>query len=240
MIQGLTKKKLMIQDENVDIYMYKPKHVEPNKVYPIVWVLDGNSMFTNLGQMFRDPLLQEMYVVGISPSNRDAQYTPWDVSELHDIYENFTGFADTYIKELLEVLPLFLQANDIPKGPTYLAGFSLAGLFATYSLYQTDYFAGVASLSGSFWYPSWIPFTKEHAVMNTDAKLYFSCGTREWMETSGEKLFTLDLTNETMAAIPNESKELYVDQGGHTQYLMKRWLQVMNWVNKENEKNLVV
>ncbi|MDH6367993.1 MULTISPECIES: alpha/beta hydrolase-fold protein [unclassified Breznakia] len=235
MIQGLTKKKLTIRNKQVDIYIFRPKEIQEDKTYPIVWVLDGDSIFNNLGQIFRDPLLQEMYVIGIQPSNRDAQYTPWDVSELHDIYENFTGQASVYLNELLQVLPPFLKEQQIPKGPTYLTGFSLAGLFATYSLYQIDYFAGIGSLSGSFWYPNWLTFIHEHQVLNKQAKVYFSCGTREWMETSGEKLFTKDLTQATIDTLPNNSIELYIDEGGHTQYLMKRWMNVLQWIHNQTK-----
>ena len=65
-----------------------------------------------------------------------------------------TGGADEYLKVLLEeILPGVL--SRISGSPVFLgiAGYSHAGLFALYSMYHTDRFDRVASMSGSLWFP---------------------------------------------------------------------------------------
>lgn len=62
----------------------------------------------------------------------------------------FTGGADNYLRLLTEeIIPAAeKEINGVPcwRG---IAGYSLAGLFALYGIYQTDLFSRVGSMSGS-------------------------------------------------------------------------------------------
>lgn len=60
-----------------------------------------------------------------------------------------------------------------------LAGYSLAGLFALYSLYQTDLFSRVASMSGSLWFPGFTDYVFSHEMKKRPEHLYFSLGNQE-------------------------------------------------------------
>ena len=54
----------------------------------------------------------------------------------------------------------------LPGAPAWrgLAGYSLAGLFALYALYQTDVFARAASMSGSFWFEGIMEYVCSHEM----------------------------------------------------------------------------
>ena len=58
-----------------------------------------------------------------------------------------------------------------------IGGYSLAGLFALWSAFQTDMFAGVAATSPSVWYPDFIPFAQTHPIHCS--AVYLSLGDRE-------------------------------------------------------------
>ena len=60
-----------------------------------------------------------------------------------------------------------------------IAGYSLGGLFAIYSLYITDSFSRAASMSGSLWFPGFREYVLTHEMKITPRCLYFSLGNRE-------------------------------------------------------------
>ena len=59
----------------------------------------------------------------------------------------------------------------------YIGGYSLAGLFALWSAFQTDIFEGVAAASPSVWFPGFVPYMREHAIKSPMVCL--SLGDRE-------------------------------------------------------------
>lgn len=60
-----------------------------------------------------------------------------------------------------------------------LAGYSLAGLFAVWSAFQTDAFSRIVSASGSLWYPGFDDFSKTHPLPKRPECAYFSLGSKE-------------------------------------------------------------
>lgn len=58
-----------------------------------------------------------------------------------------------------------------------LGGYSLAGLFALWSGYQTDKFEGIAAASPSVWYPKWIDYASENKPLAKS--VYLSLGDKE-------------------------------------------------------------
>ena len=75
---------------------------------------------------------------------------PWDSPPAFKNAAPCTGGADNYLRLLiLEIIPMAEEElNGVPcwRG---IAGYSLAGLFALYAIYQTDLFSRVGSISGS-------------------------------------------------------------------------------------------
>ena len=58
-----------------------------------------------------------------------------------------------------------------------LGGYSLAGLFALWSAYQTDMFDGIAAASPSVWFPQWIDYATERWPLAKS--IYLSLGDKE-------------------------------------------------------------
>ena len=106
--------------------------------------------------------------------------TPWAAPALSANDTPCAGKADDYLKLLTEqIVPAVI--NKLQCEPKYLAiaGYSLAGLFAIYSLYKTDIFKYAASASGSFWYQNIVEFIKNNKIKVKPNKVYFSLGDTE-------------------------------------------------------------
>ena len=90
----------------------------------------------------------------------DHDMTPWYCPPISENDTPYTGGADEYLDLLLtQFLP---NCRTVLHGEpcfTGIAGYSLAGLFALYAMYQCDTFDRVASMSGSLWFPEF----KEYA-----------------------------------------------------------------------------
>ena len=88
--------------------------------------------------------------------------------------------ADDYLRLLTkEIIPA--AEKEIGGIPCWrgLAGYSLAGLFALYAIYQTDLFSRVGSMSGSLWFPGMKEYIFSHEPQHQLDCIYFSLGDKE-------------------------------------------------------------
>ena len=110
----------------------------------------------------------------------DHDMTPWYCPPISENDTPYTGGADEYLDLLLtQILP---KCRTILHGEpcfTGIAGYSLAGLFALYAMYQCDIFDRVASMSGSLWFPGFKEYILSHDLQKRPEKLYLSLGDRE-------------------------------------------------------------
>ena len=93
-------------------------------------------------------------LVGVYPNNRLSEYTPWPEPAIRPGTPDFGGQLGQYHQELNnEILPALIDEYALDTEKLAYGGYSLGGLAATMSLWETDAFAAVFSLCGSFWYP---------------------------------------------------------------------------------------
>ncbi|MBP5670171.1 MAG: esterase [Lachnospiraceae bacterium] len=83
------------------------------------------------------------------------------------------GFGAGAAKTLEEVLNSCADRDKT----YYVGGYSLAGLFALWSAYQTDVFSGVAAASPSIWFPKFLDYMKTHNI--NCQRVYLSLGDKE-------------------------------------------------------------
>ncbi len=106
--------------------------------------------------------------------------TPWPAEPLRPGEAPFGGGADAFLERLTgELLPKALDGMETKPAYLALAGYSLAGLFALWAVYQTPLFRRAASVSGSLWYPGFLEFALGQEGALTPERLYFSLGDRE-------------------------------------------------------------
>ena len=93
-------------------------------------------------------------LVAISDLDWNHDMVPWDSPPAFKNAAPCTGGADDYLRLLTEAI-IPTAEREISGVPRWrgIAGYSLAGLFALYSIYQTNLFSRVGSMSGSLWFP---------------------------------------------------------------------------------------
>lgn len=119
-------------------------------------------------------------LAAVSGFDWNADLSPWPAAAVFAGGGAFGGGADAFLLTLTErVLPRVVDALGERPAWTGLAGYSLAGLFAVYSLYRTEAFSRVASASGSLWFPGFIDFARCAAMRRTPERVYLSLGDGE-------------------------------------------------------------
>lgn len=119
-------------------------------------------------------------LVAISELDWNHDMVPWDSPPAFKNADPCTGGADEYLHLLTEeIIPT--AEKKITGAPRWrgIAGYSLAGLLALYSIYQTDLFSRVGSMSGSLWFPGMKEYIFSHEPKRRPDHMYFSLGDKE-------------------------------------------------------------
>lgn len=172
-------------------------------------------------------------LITISGGIWEDDMTPWPCEPFTRGEPPCGGKADAWLQTLTEkVIPAAeLQLDGRPKYRV-IAGYSLAGLFAVYSLYRTDVFARAGSMSGSLWYPDFLEFTRSHAMLRKPEKLYFSLGDREF-RTRHPLMRTVQERTQT---IYEDCRRAGIDtvfelnKGNHFQHSDERTVKGIRWL----------
>lgn len=126
--------------------------------------------------------------------------SPWQSAPIFKGDTPCTGGADEYLSLLTgNILP---KAYDIMGGrpdSISIAGYSLAGLFALYSVYRCGEFNSVASISGSLWFPDFVEYACSHGFAGGTPRIYLSLGDKEAV-TGNKVLKTVQARTEQLAS----------------------------------------
>ena len=149
-----------------------------DKTLPIVYLHTFRQEGERVWQQCQRMGTRQFVLAEISDLNWDEDMSPWsmDGEPFHE--ESIIGKAGEWLEVLLtEVIPQVEKQVQVTR--RYLAGYSLAGLFALWSIYHTDSFDGIVSGSGSFWYPGFIDYVKSNQPVRFPEAIYFSLGDQE-------------------------------------------------------------
>lgn len=121
---------------------------------------------------------QGLALAAISGVDWNRELSPWSAPKAFRDGADFGGQASVLLDALAhQIIPLtekYLRCAPEFRG---IAGYSLAGLFALWAVYQTDLFDRAASISGSLWFDGFLDFMRTNTPK---AKLvYLSLGDRE-------------------------------------------------------------
>ncbi len=170
------------------------------------------------GRLFR------LVAVKVDSWNKDL--SPWEAPAVFG-REDFGSGAHSTLDALLSLCA--------DKNRTYyIGGYSLAGLFALWAVYQTDVFIGAAAASPSVWFPGFTDYMRSHEI-KTPA-VYLSLGNKE------EKA-----RNQVMASVGDRIREAYSllkdqgmnctlewNEGNHFRDADMRMARAFAWVMKQN------
>lgn len=171
----------------------------------------------------------------------DDMLTPWP-ADAGMKGRAFTGKGILLLKEIKEKLLPYLKEQFPDCNHIYIAGYSLAGLFALWSLYETDIFDGAVCCSGSLWYPAWKEYISEH-FLNKKSDVYLSLGKKEektkhfLMKQVGENTRQqyLNLQQDDNANMVT----LEWNEGGHFADTVERVPNGISWMLRQYKKRSV-
>lgn len=119
-------------------------------------------------------------IVLITGMDWNKDLTPWPAPGVFKKEKPFEGKAGDFLKELLtDYFPGIESILGLNHPERYLVGISLSGLFAIWTLFQTDEFRSIASISGSLWYDGFVDWVRTHEMKNGSAAVHLSLGDRE-------------------------------------------------------------
>lgn len=114
----------------------------------------------------------------ISSVDWNRELSPWSAPKAFRGGEDFGGQGPALLDVLTDQIIPFIEKKlgYVPKFRG-IAGYSLASLFALWSVYQTDLFDRAASISGSLWFDGFLEFMKANTPKVKF--IYISLGDKE-------------------------------------------------------------
>ena len=190
--------------EGKHIYLYGKENAGNPLVIVNTFQGDGHEIYEAIQQIESIPIVLAV----ISDIDWNDEMTPWDCPPMFKGDSPCTGGADGYIRKFEEkIVPAIL--DEMAAKPEYIAiaGYSLGGVFAIYSLYKTDIFSRAVSASGSMWFPGFLDFVRKNEMVVKPERVYFSLGDKE-AKTRNQMLRTVeDNTKEICELIKNNGIE---------------------------------
>ena len=145
-------------------------------VYSVDYHENGQLLIDAAGQVG----ISGFNLVTISGLHWNQELSPWAVETVVSKNDRFTGGAPELLPIFTdEIVPQVENLLDTPPAWRCLAGYSLAGLFAVWTAFQTDHFTRILSASGSMWYPGWLEYAREHELAVSLQGAYLSVGEQE-------------------------------------------------------------
>lgn len=212
-----------IQLKNYSIDIFHEEHHDKM----IIW-LSGQHEFA-----FRNYLVEQVNccLVIVNIQNWNEQLSPWQASVFKS--NDFSGGGQQTYDFLINDLVPYLKDHFLFQ-EVYVAGYSLAGLFALYVLSLDTDLSGAICCSGSLWFPHLIDFLKNHQVR--DKKIYLSLGNKEH-QTKHHVLSTIKQKTERVYRFYQNNNICFyqLHQGNHFQDVQERLLAGMKWIERGSQ-----
>ena len=116
-------------------------------------------------------------LVTVKVNDWNDDLTPWKADPVFGNKGFGDGARETLRMLIEEVIPELCEKYPLEQRRFCIAGYSLAGLFALWTAYETDIFEGVVAASPSVWYPGWIGYAEKRGFRA--GRAYLSLGNKE-------------------------------------------------------------
>ena len=158
--------------EEREIYVYLPDDIGAGEIYPVIYLLDGHSLFNYVSSVVqiysRRGRIPPMIVVGIASTNRMRDFTPSKRGGMNGRPVSGGG-ANIFIQFLSDELFPLIESKYPTRDYRTLIGHSLGGLFTVHAFVaQPSLFRSYIALS------PW--FAQEDDVLLSKAELYLKEG----------------------------------------------------------------
>lgn len=141
-----------------------------------------------------------------------------------------------------EIIPQVERECGKPNSPHIcrtVAGYSLAGLFATWTALNSSTFSRIASASGSLWYPDFAHFVAESPLACPIDCAYFSLGSKEAKTPSRLLRNVATGTGEVVAAFRSKGvpTQFESNPGSHFKEPALRMARGITWAISQQATN---
>lgn len=216
--------------EGIQVRVSLPSNYDPQQAYPVVLLNDGELDYLS-------DLSQSVILVGLIPENRLDDFTPWKSSALKEGAPDFGGKVDDYHQKLFKgILTALKKDYLIDESRIAYGGYSLGGLAAVYSLYSSYLpVTCIFSICGSFWYPDFTVFCREHTLIQSKSLIYLQNGQTEGANHSNRlskaPVFARELHHLISEAVSSTYSTF--DAHGHHEALNERYHHFCDWLREE-------
>lgn len=163
----------------------------------------------------------------------NSMLSPWPAAGLQKGRGSFSGLGGEYLRRLeCEIVPEAERAMGLSHPGRVIAGYSLAGLFALYSLFESECFDSCASVSGSLWYDGFVGYARTHQMKKPDPRVYLSLGDRECFSRNVRLASVQACTQEVFELLKGRGIDTVFESnaGGHFADVGQRMKRAFDWL----------
>lgn len=201
-----------IEGKGIDIF--RGERADAPLILLHIYGGDGKSVLDEVKKLTD----RDLTLVSVSGIVWDDDMTPWPIPAIAEGDTPCGGKADEYLRLVTDrIMPAVLEELGTQPVWTGIAGHSLGGLLALYSIYKTDLFSRVASASGSMWYPGLLDYVRDHRMVRKPDSIYFSLGGKE-SKTDNQFLKPVEDNTRKLEAFYKEQgirTDFVLNKGGH-------------------------
>ena len=118
----------------------------------------------------------DFHLIAVKVDSWNDDLSPWEAPAVFGD-EGFGGKAEKTFGYVYSNVIEPLKMNKDEELRLIIGGYSLSGLFALWSVYQTDAFAGCVAASPSVWFPGFTEYVAENDILT--GHVYLSLGKKE-------------------------------------------------------------
>lgn len=181
---------------------------------------------------------QDFLLCAFQVEDWNGDFSPWKAPAAFGD-EDFKGNGLKTLQWLTNDLIPELKTAYGADREIYLIGYSLAGLFALWTAYETDIFSAIASCSGSLWFEQWDQYVSHHRIKH-ESYIYISLGGKEEKTKNQVMARVGDRTRKQEQILQNDPKVkktiLEFNSGGHFADSEKRLSKAVKWLLKNRKE----
>ncbi len=184
---------------------------------PLVWLHASHEA----GQEIHDRLHVPCALACVDGVDWNRDFSPWPAVRVFARGADFSGGAPAYLEKFMALREKLERRVAFPVTESYLAGYSLAGLFAVYAWLRGMPVEGIGCFSGSLWYDGFADWAQSQSA--APVRLALSIGDRE-KRTGNPRMAQGEACTRLLAA--HWAKQMpvrfWLEKGGHFDHTTAR------------------
>lgn len=169
-----------MEKRTINIDNYNCTFISDNWKGPCVIYIAGTFMENDLSEIYTriyNKINKDFIFCILTVDNWDDNLTPWEVGEIFK-GRSFGGHGNILLTTLCEKIIPYIKDTFVECNRQIISGYSLAGLFSLWAVYESNIFDGAVCCSPSVWYPDWDKYIESRSLdQKTD--IYLSLGDKE-------------------------------------------------------------